>query len=85
MKPSLTPKAAQTQPIRTLAQYRALVPGPPFPANAVALTIDDGPHPTWTPPILGLLDKYHLREQAGPEEPGDAAEQVGRIDDGREG
>jgi peptidoglycan/xylan/chitin deacetylase (PgdA/CDA1 family) len=59
--PSLSPKAPQTKPIRTLAEYRELVPGPPFPANAVALTIDDGPHPRWTPPILGLLDKYHLQ------------------------
>jgi peptidoglycan/xylan/chitin deacetylase (PgdA/CDA1 family) len=59
--PSLSPKTVQTRPIRTLAQYRALIPGPAFPANAVALTIDDGPHPRWTPPILGLLDKYHLQ------------------------
>jgi peptidoglycan/xylan/chitin deacetylase (PgdA/CDA1 family) len=31
-----------------------------FPANAIALTVDDGPHPHWTPPILRLLDRYHI-------------------------
>jgi peptidoglycan-N-acetylglucosamine deacetylase len=59
--PSIASMPAQGKPIYTLAEYRALVPGPAFPANAVALTIDDGPHPTWTPLILRLLDKYHVR------------------------
>jgi peptidoglycan/xylan/chitin deacetylase (PgdA/CDA1 family) len=59
--PALSATPAQTRPIRTLAEYRELVPGPAFPANAVALTIDDGPHPKWTPPILGLLDKHHVQ------------------------
>lgn len=26
----------------------------------VALTFDDGPDPTWTPQILGILEKYHV-------------------------
>jgi peptidoglycan/xylan/chitin deacetylase (PgdA/CDA1 family) len=47
-------------PVRTLADYRRAVPGPAFPDNAVALTIDDGPHPVWTPKVLGLLDRYHV-------------------------
>ncbi len=29
--------------------------------KAVALTIDDGPHPTLTPQILDLLDSYHAK------------------------
>lgn len=32
----------------------------PRPAGAVALTIDDGPHPVWTPKVLDLLAKYHV-------------------------
>jgi peptidoglycan-N-acetylglucosamine deacetylase len=33
---------------------------PPPPANAVALTIDDGPHPTWTPKMLELLAEFKV-------------------------
>ncbi|MCA2219255.1 polysaccharide deacetylase family protein [Jidongwangia harbinensis] len=44
----------------TLRQYREAVPGPAFPADAVALTIDDGPHPVWTPKILRLLERHHV-------------------------
>ncbi|MEU4160732.1 polysaccharide deacetylase family protein [Actinoplanes sp. NPDC026670] len=47
-------------PVHTLADFRKLVPGDPFPADSIALTIDDGPHPVWTPPILRLLEKYHV-------------------------
>ncbi|HEX5494000.1 MAG TPA: polysaccharide deacetylase family protein [Mycobacteriales bacterium] len=32
----------------------------PRPAGAVALTIDDGPSPVWTPPVLDLLARYHV-------------------------
>lgn len=31
-----------------------------FAHNAVMLTIDDGPHPVWTPKILRLLAKYDV-------------------------
>jgi len=48
------------RPVFTLGDYRRVVPGAPFPANAVSLTIDDGPHPIWTPKILRLLDKYQV-------------------------
>jgi peptidoglycan/xylan/chitin deacetylase (PgdA/CDA1 family) len=48
------------QPVHTLKDYRRVVPGPAWPADAVALTIDDGPHPVWTPKILRLLDKHHV-------------------------
>ena len=27
-------------------------------AKVVALTFDDGPHPTWTPDILDILDRH---------------------------
>ncbi|GAA2588978.1 hypothetical protein GCM10010435_79330 [Winogradskya consettensis] len=50
----------QKKPIFTLADYRRMSSAPPFPTDAVALTIDDGPHPIWTPKILHLLDKYHV-------------------------
>jgi peptidoglycan/xylan/chitin deacetylase (PgdA/CDA1 family) len=49
-----------SKPIRTLTDYRRYIPGPAFPPHAVALTIDDGPNPTWTPRILGLLDRYNI-------------------------
>jgi peptidoglycan-N-acetylglucosamine deacetylase len=57
---TLEPAAVQRRPIYTLAEYRRVRRGPAFPADAVALTIDDGPHPIWTPKILKLLDKYHV-------------------------
>ncbi|GIE50815.1 chitooligosaccharide deacetylase [Amorphoplanes nipponensis] len=48
------------RPVHTLKDYRRVLPGRAFPADAVALTIDDGPHPVWTPKILRLLDRYHV-------------------------
>jgi peptidoglycan/xylan/chitin deacetylase (PgdA/CDA1 family) len=30
-------------------------------SNAVALTIDDGPHPVWTPKVLDLLAEHEVR------------------------
>jgi peptidoglycan/xylan/chitin deacetylase (PgdA/CDA1 family) len=51
----------QARPVFTLADYRTVVPGPRYPGNAVALTIDDGPHPVWTPKILDLLNHYHVQ------------------------
>ncbi|WP_329253534.1 polysaccharide deacetylase family protein [Actinoallomurus sp. NBC_01490] len=33
---------------------------PPAPPTAVALTIDDGPHPTWTPKMLDLLAEFKV-------------------------
>lgn len=33
---------------------------PPAPPTAVALTIDDGPHPTYTPQMLDLLAEFHV-------------------------
>ncbi|MQA87007.1 MAG: polysaccharide deacetylase family protein [Streptosporangiales bacterium] len=34
---------------------------PDAPAGAVALTVDDGPHPRWTPKVLDLLAEYQVR------------------------
>jgi peptidoglycan/xylan/chitin deacetylase (PgdA/CDA1 family) len=50
----------QHKPVFTLSDYRRMTGAPPFPADAIALTIDDGPHPFWTPQILRLLDHYHV-------------------------
>jgi peptidoglycan/xylan/chitin deacetylase (PgdA/CDA1 family) len=58
--PSPTMVPVQSRPIYTLAEYHAVMGGPAFPAHAVALTLDDGPHPVWTPKVLALLDKYHV-------------------------
>lgn len=52
--------AVQREPVFTLADYRRVNPGPAFPSDAIALTIDDGPHPVWTPKILRLLDRHHV-------------------------
>ena len=52
--------AAQHKPVFTLSDYRRVTSAPAFPSDAIALTIDDGPHPVWTPKILRLLDKYHV-------------------------
>ena len=54
------PLPAQHKPIFTLADYRRITAAPAFPADSIALTIDDGPHPVWTPKILRLLDRYHV-------------------------
>jgi peptidoglycan/xylan/chitin deacetylase (PgdA/CDA1 family) len=52
----------QHKAVHTLKEYRQMVPGlDPFPSNAVALTIDDGPHPVWTPKILKLLEKLDIK------------------------
>src|SRR4051812_3923131 len=38
------------------------VPGSPYQPGApvVALTFDDGPNPTYTPQVLGILAQYHV-------------------------
>jgi peptidoglycan/xylan/chitin deacetylase (PgdA/CDA1 family) len=55
-----SPLPIQSRPVFTLADYRRITSAPAFPTDAVALTIDDGPHPVWTPKILRLLDRYHV-------------------------
>ncbi|MTK01594.1 polysaccharide deacetylase family protein [Micromonospora sp. CP22] len=51
---------------RQLLRRRPTLGGPQWPTfgvpgDDVALTIDDGPHPTWTPPMLDLLDAHGVR------------------------
>jgi peptidoglycan/xylan/chitin deacetylase (PgdA/CDA1 family) len=50
----------RTKPVYTLADYRADVPGLDYGTDTIALTIDDGPHPVWTPKVLDLLERYHV-------------------------
>ncbi|MFF5075674.1 polysaccharide deacetylase family protein [Actinoplanes sp. NPDC000266] len=57
---SVSPAPVQHRAISTLAEYRQATGAAAFPADAIALTIDDGPHPVWTPKILRLLDKYDV-------------------------
>jgi peptidoglycan/xylan/chitin deacetylase (PgdA/CDA1 family) len=47
--------------VRTSPAYRVdqLIPNPP--EQALALTIDDGPDPEYTPDVLRLLDKYQMQ------------------------
>ncbi len=40
--------------------YDKLMRGPAD-TPAVALTFDDGPHPDFTPKLLALLDRYHVK------------------------
>ncbi len=52
-------QSAFSAPVFSLSDYVKRTPGTPaFPHNAVLLTIDDGPHPVWTPKILRLLHQY---------------------------
>jgi peptidoglycan/xylan/chitin deacetylase (PgdA/CDA1 family) len=59
-KAKLPTLAVQHKPVFTLSDYRRMTGAPAFPSDAIALTIDDGPHPVWTPKILRLLDRYHV-------------------------
>jgi peptidoglycan/xylan/chitin deacetylase (PgdA/CDA1 family) len=44
------------KPVNTLADLT-----PPAPANAIALTLDDGPHPKYTPEILDILAEFQVK------------------------
>jgi peptidoglycan/xylan/chitin deacetylase (PgdA/CDA1 family) len=54
--PTVSPAPVRVKPIFTVHDLL-----PAAPSNAVALTIDDGPDPRWTPQILALLARYHVR------------------------
>lgn len=41
------------------APYRATLARGPYSRREVALTFDDGPHPSYTPQLLALLRRYH--------------------------
>jgi peptidoglycan/xylan/chitin deacetylase (PgdA/CDA1 family) len=49
------PLTALQRPIHGLKDL-----SPPAPPTAVALTIDDGPHPEWTPKMLDLLAEFRV-------------------------
>jgi peptidoglycan/xylan/chitin deacetylase (PgdA/CDA1 family) len=46
-------------PKQPIADLRQLVPPPPD--KSIALTLDDGPDPKWTPKILDLLAEHRVR------------------------
>jgi peptidoglycan/xylan/chitin deacetylase (PgdA/CDA1 family) len=48
-------------PIHTLAEFASRAGPATFPAGAIALTLDDGPHAIWTPKILRLLAKLDVK------------------------
>ncbi|GGL04017.1 hypothetical protein Sme01_64670 [Sphaerisporangium melleum] len=47
---------ARHRPVRNLRDLTPAAPG-----DAIALTIDDGPHPEWTPRMLDLLAEHDVR------------------------
>ncbi|WP_101831827.1 polysaccharide deacetylase family protein [Frankia canadensis] len=51
-------RAAHPLAVRPARVVRDLLPDAP--ANAVALTFDDGPHPTWTPRVLEVLRVHEV-------------------------
>ncbi|WP_019633512.1 polysaccharide deacetylase family protein [Actinomadura atramentaria] len=63
-KPTPTPRPASWTPAKlTTAKHPVryldeLSPAPP--PNTIALSIDDGPHPTWTPRVLDLLEEHQI-------------------------
>lgn len=54
--PGSPPVAARSHPVYTVHELM-----PNAPSNAIALTIDDGPDPRWTPQVLALLDRHGLK------------------------
>jgi peptidoglycan/xylan/chitin deacetylase (PgdA/CDA1 family) len=48
-------------PVRSRPAYDVHDLLPHAPHRAIALTIDDGPDPTWTPKVLRLLDKHRAQ------------------------
>jgi peptidoglycan/xylan/chitin deacetylase (PgdA/CDA1 family) len=58
--PAVEAAAAARPPLPAAVHLREVL-GATARRNAVALTIDDGPHPTWTPMVLDLLARYGVR------------------------
>jgi peptidoglycan-N-acetylglucosamine deacetylase len=52
----ITPVAIRQRPVFTVHDYL-----PTAPANAVALTIDDGPDLPWTPQVLAVLAEHRVK------------------------
>ncbi|MCC6443622.1 MAG: polysaccharide deacetylase family protein [Armatimonadetes bacterium] len=53
-------KAQHKRELRKGIVYRKLIHGDPG-KKTVALTFDDGPHPDYTPRLLAILRKYHVK------------------------
>lgn len=56
-----SPAAASPVAVRTKPVFKVHDILPNAPADAIALTIDDGPDPVYTPQVLALLRKYDIR------------------------
>jgi peptidoglycan/xylan/chitin deacetylase (PgdA/CDA1 family) len=56
------PAWAQRWPaaIRSIDDFRRRCPRPIYPANAIMLTVDDGPSPVWTPRYLRLFARHGI-------------------------
>jgi len=54
------PDSGQNRPPTDIPHLPISYVRQPRPPQAVALTIDDGPHPVWTPQVLDLLARYHV-------------------------
>ncbi len=59
-RPGHPPRLAPLEP-RTDAVHMMHDLLPAAPPNAIALTIDDGPHPEWTPKMLDLLAEHQVK------------------------
>lgn len=60
--PTPTPHTlSKPVPVRAQPVYRVHDILPNAPKNAIALTIDDGPVPYWTPKVLSLLERYDVK------------------------
>ncbi|MEU5877159.1 polysaccharide deacetylase family protein [Spirillospora sp. NPDC047279] len=58
--PSWTPaRVTAAKPRKPIRDLKTLVPPPP--PKTIALTIDDGPHPEYTPQVLDLLAEHEVR------------------------
>jgi peptidoglycan-N-acetylglucosamine deacetylase len=53
-------KAQDQREMRKGFAYKKLMHGNPA-IKALALTFDDGPHPQYTPRLLAILNKYHVK------------------------
>ncbi|WP_285581801.1 polysaccharide deacetylase family protein [Actinoallomurus iriomotensis] len=60
-RPGVMPPPNAPVPARTDAIHRVHDLFPTAPPNAIALTIDDGPQPEWTPKMLDLLAEFDVK------------------------
>ncbi|HZE34384.1 MAG TPA: polysaccharide deacetylase family protein [Actinoallomurus sp.] len=60
-RPGVMPARLAPVPARKDAVHRVHDLFPTAPPNAIALTIDDGPQPEWTPKMLDLLAEHEVK------------------------